>query len=1055
MEARNMIMAEKAFKTDARFQFLNAVYPYKRKRMLKTPTEIKRLPEGSADIYKGDYISAWYPNRPESLNDLSLYEFARTYERMCNSKAEQVKDKSTLLKLRNEQGFMKERTISSLMSSPVIVYGPSNIDPISRTEEFYYSNLLLHKPWLDESELKGPSATYKAEFLRLKDEIPALAQFVDKVLKKKHMKEIMSRTVDAQLSEEERAANELADAEQDSSEQNGSDFFETVRKQSSIETEEQLNEAVAGLSKDQLKVYNMFVTNVEHYYAHQTKPMSCCCGAYEPLHLYVSGFGGSGKSHLIRTLMGYQYVMSEVQKKPCHFLLGAPTGMASCNISGQTLHSMWNLPVEHGNKLEYRVLYPGTKNRMQANYLHSCGHIVDEVSMISNQMLMFINMRMMEVKGSTELFGGMPFILFGDLFQLEPVNGAPPFVRLTPEQARKLTGGLPCAPDIWKSFQFEELTTNHRQEGEENSRWRELLSRVRFGMLESSDVQYLNERLIDTTGCKKASDYLNAYITKFLECEAEGLNPVCLLPKRSMCDEYNRAIMARKGEVPTRVLAKDRFLCSRNKQKLVQQKLKTFDERETAGLEDAFDVALNTRVMLRTNDKRTPGLVNGARGTVREIIKDCTGKTVTKIMVKFDNIDEVQCIERTERKFRVLPGCYVYRSMFPLINSYAMTIHKSQSLSLSCVFADLGNEIFTSGMSYVALSRCTSHKGLYLMNFNPKKVKASRKACIEYSRLLGCNLAFNKGVKFEGLERPWYSTYAQRFATKATASDIKQEKKKRKATTSKDGLPNKKTKTGNTPADAKKQPRPPPKGKERPPPKKGQPTLVSIANGGVTDNPTITAVIPAPPFNYCPTNETWQQAICSAFNWPFVKSSRPQTVPDVYGVNPKVRPRTDVKIRSSGNCWYETISHIVTGSREHYMLVKESVITFMQTNVTVMQGIFHDSPLLLSREMYRNIRYSDHAAQDVIAYHQSPNVWADNVTMEMTACMLNTNYRLYYIRNGWDGGLRIRHHPFWAQKQNMESIADIEETTQQFMYIYHQNGNHFVPCHTGLMGSRR
>ena len=557
------------------------------------------------------------------------------------------------------------------------------------------------------------------------------------------MKESMSKKVEAQLSEEERANAERADADDDSSaEQNGSDFFETVRKQSSIETEEQLNEAVAGLSEDQLKVYKLFVNNAEHYYAHQTKPTSCCCGAYEPLHLFVSGFGGSGKSHLIRTLMGYQYVKSEVKKEPCHFLLGAPTGMASCNISGQTLHSMWNLPVEHGNNSEYRALSPGIKNRMQANYLHSCGHIVDEVSMISNEMLMFLNMRMMEVKGSTEMFGGMPFIIFGDLFQLEPVRGAPPFVKLTAEQARKLTGGLPCAPDLWKLFQFEQLTTNHRQEGGENSRWRELLSRVRFGMLHSSDVHYLNERLIDTTGCKKASDYLDAYVTKFLECEAEGMNPVCLLPKRSMCDEYNKAIMARKGEVPIRVHAKDRFLCSRNKQKAVEQKLKKLDERETAGLEHRLDVALNTRVMLRINDKRTGGLVNGARGTVRDIIKDSTGKTVTKIMVKFDNIDEVQCVERIERKIRVFAGCYVYRSMFPLINSYAMTIHKSQSLSLPCVFADLGNEIFASGMSYVALSRCTSHKGLYLMNFNPKKVKASRKACIEYSRLLGSELAF-------------------------------------------------------------------------------------------------------------------------------------------------------------------------------------------------------------------------------------------------------------------------------------------------------------------------
>ena len=73
--------------------------------------------------------------------------------------------------------------------------------------------------------------------------------------------------------------------------------------------------------------------------------------------------------------------------------------------------------------------------------------------------------------------------------------------------------------------------------------------------------------------------------------------------------------------------------------------------------------------------------------------------------------------------------------MFPLTVSYAMTIHKSQSLSLDCVFADLGKDVFCPGMAYVALSRCRSHKGLHLLNFCPTKVYASGKACVEYSRL--------------------------------------------------------------------------------------------------------------------------------------------------------------------------------------------------------------------------------------------------------------------------------------------------------------------------------
>ena len=218
---------------------------------------------------------------------------------------------------------------------------------------------------------------------------------------------------------------------------------------------------------------------------------------------------------------------------------------------------------------------------------------------------------------------------------------------------------------------------------------------------------------------------------------------------------------------------------------MVKKKVSQLDERDSAGLEPSLNCALKTCVMLRVNDPKTAGMVNGARGTVVDIVCDVTGKIVSKIMVKFDNIEEVQCVERVRRMFKVAPHCFVYRRMFPLINAYAMTIHKSQSLSLECVFADLGKEIFAAGMSYVALSRCMTHKGLYLMNFNPKMVRASRNACIEYARLLNLKGSvghtFNKGVASEGLERPWYTSYVQRFATNATASDIKKVKGKRKA----------------------------------------------------------------------------------------------------------------------------------------------------------------------------------------------------------------------------------------------------------------------------------
>ena len=522
MEARNFLLSENPIKTDAKFLFINTVYASKRKSMLKSKKDLKALPDDSTDIYYGDLIGTWYPKRPPydgpvNLKDMSLYEFAKTYERVGNATAEKYKDKSLLLRLEGNAGYMKKR--SSDPSTSLVVYGPSYLDPFKDSEAYFFSFLLLHKPFWHESMLMGSSDSYQKEFERLQKDLPAMAAHEEKVRKKKNFRESMEKSAEAAA--DGMLAEEVIEPQEFES---GSDFFEAVRKQSTIETEEQLSEAVAGLSPDQLAVYEKFVDNVSHYYQHKAK--NCSCEDFKPLRLFVSGFGGSGKSHLIRTLMAYQYIRSEVNKDPCHFLLGAPTGIASHNIGGMTLHSMWNLPVDHSNGRKncakpYQKLKSGQVNVMRANYANACGMIVDEVSMISNQMLMAINMRMNEVVGPRDPtpFGGMPIVVFGDLFQLEPVSGSQPFVPLTENVARKMFGGFPCAPNLWEGFEFRQLNTNHRQKGDENLKWRQTLDHIRFGTLSSCDVDYLNKRMIDTSGCKQRTDYLDRYVEKFLECE--------------------------------------------------------------------------------------------------------------------------------------------------------------------------------------------------------------------------------------------------------------------------------------------------------------------------------------------------------------------------------------------------------------------------------------------------------------------------------------------------------------------------------------------------------
>ena len=68
---------------------------------------------------------------------------------------------------------------------------------------------------------------------------------------------------------------------------------------------------------------------------------------------------------------------------------------------------------------------------------------------------------------------------------------------------------------------------------------------------------------------------------------------------------------------------------------------------------------------------------------------------------------------------------YVYRTQFPLILAYAVTIYKCQGPSLDCAIIDLSSKVFSDGMSYVALSRVKTLSGLHLVAFEYTSIRVS------------------------------------------------------------------------------------------------------------------------------------------------------------------------------------------------------------------------------------------------------------------------------------------------------------------------------------------
>jgi len=141
----------------------------------------------------------------------------------------------------------------------------------------------------------------------------------------------------------------------------------------------------------------------------------------------------------------------------------------------------------------------------------------------------------------------------------------------------------------------------------------------------------------------------------------------------------------------------------------------------------------NAKVMIRRNIDTSLGLVNGTLYVVDSITRSVTSE-VEKVNVRLLS-GEIHGIERIRVTFEILTGVYVNREQFPLILSYAITVHKNQGISLKTVVIDAGVHNFAKGQIYVALSRVTSLNGLHLINYDTFKVVADTLAILQYNFL--------------------------------------------------------------------------------------------------------------------------------------------------------------------------------------------------------------------------------------------------------------------------------------------------------------------------------
>jgi len=489
--------------------------------------------------------------------------------------------------------------------------------------------------------------------------------------------------------------------------------FISSHRQTAVLTPLNTNADSTTLQGKQLHIYNTILQHLE-----TDNP--------QPIHMIISGTAGTGKSYLINCL---KHLLQD-QLRVC-----APTGVASYNIQGCTLHSLFSLPTKGDFKeLEGQKLHNIQQSLAVMKYL-----IIDEMSMIGRQTFGQIDRRLRQIfpHRRHQMLGGCSCLLFGDFGQLPPVMDLPLYTVVSRNEISDL--GSTVYHSFDKAVTLDQII---RQSGQDPDQilFRNILLRLRDGKTTMCDWQELMK-----------------HTPSQLDDISEFTTAVRLFPTVQSVAEFN---ITQLQDINKPIATIKAVHTGHNASKASSE--------DAGGLDPIIHLAHMARVMLISNLWIEAGLVNGAVGTIISICYEHGGPPDLPlcVMVKFDHYNgptlpdgsiPISPIRRTWSN----SGTTCSRLQLPLKLAWAITIHKAQGLTLDKVVIDIGNKEFSSGLTFVACSRVRRLNDIlfttpfpYTRLSNLSKSVRLQERLDEDSRLLSLNLLPTQSPTSESLMTP-------------------------------------------------------------------------------------------------------------------------------------------------------------------------------------------------------------------------------------------------------------------------------------------------------------
>lgn len=379
------------------------------------------------------------------------------------------------------------------------------------------------------------------------------------------------------------------------------------------------------------------------------------------VNVYLTGSAGSGKTYLLNKYIKY------LESHGIPVAVTASTGIAATHMNGMTIHSWSGLGIkDHLDERELEKLEE--RKYLWKRFDKARVLIIDEISMLEGKQLEMVERICRRFKRNDKPFGGLQVILSGDFFQLPPVR-----------KGEDKDGEIIPKSKVWQILN-PAVCYLEEQFRQKDDILTDILNKIRSNQIGEGDYQILEKRIgVNISAFKPTKLYThNADVDLINEKELAEINEQEITFVMTGDGPLNLVEILKKSSIATEVL-------------------KMKKGAEVMCIKNNFEM----------------GYVNGSRGKIVDfeldtrypVVELYSGQRVT-LKPESWSIEEEGRIKASIKQI-------------PLRLAWAITIHKSQGMSLDNAEIDLG-KTFTYGMGYVALSRVRTLEGIILKSLDKK-----------------------------------------------------------------------------------------------------------------------------------------------------------------------------------------------------------------------------------------------------------------------------------------------------------------------------------------------